>query len=207
MKLVVLGANGRTGRLVVREALAEGAMVTAVVRRKASRLAIRHERLNIVVGDVCDAKMLARAFAGQDAVISALGGRSPTKKAMSIYWKSADAIAEAARVVGLKRVVVTSSALLFRCEGRFDRILAALARNVVSSAACMEETLRRADLNVAFARCGFLTNTDEPRYRAERDRLPARGSSVSRLGLARFLVDAIGDAATGDQIHGVSRPI
>ena len=40
MKLVVLGANGRTGKLVVQEALEMGETVTAVVRSEAKKLDI-----------------------------------------------------------------------------------------------------------------------------------------------------------------------
>jgi putative NADH-flavin reductase len=53
LKPVVLGANGRTGKLVVREALAEGDSVIAVVRSDAKRLNISHDRLTVVVGDCC----------------------------------------------------------------------------------------------------------------------------------------------------------
>ena len=71
----------------------------------------------------------------------------------------------------------------------------------------MEETLYRANLDVIVGRCGFLTNVDEPGYRAELGSLPVDGSSVSRLGLARFLVDAIREPASGKQTYGVSGPV
>lgn len=206
MKLVVLGANGRTGRHVVREALDEGAIVTAIVRSDAKRPTIQHERLSFVVGDSCDPEFLATVFRGQDAVISTLGGRRPTKKATSVYYMSADAIAKAALDTGLKKVLVTSSALLFPPKRPFDRLLTAIVRNVVESATRMEQTLRKANLDVIVARCGFLTDIEEKRYRAEPGSLPDRGSSVSRLGLARFLVDSVQQSWSGCQIYGVSGP-
>lgn len=206
MKLLVLGANGRTGRHVVREALDEGATVTAVVRSEAKRPAIRHERLHVVIGDPCDPKFLATVFRGQEAVISTLGGRRPTKKATSVYHRSADAIAEAAPDSGLSKVVVTSSALLFPQRRLFDRLLAATVRNVVESATRMEQTLGSAKLDVVVARCGFLTGSEERRYRAELGSLPDRGSSVSRLSLARFLVDTVQKPWSGYQVYGVSGP-
>lgn len=206
MKLVVLGANGRTGKLIVEEALAVGDTVTAVVRSEAKRLPVKHDRLNVVVGDPCNPKFLEKVFEGQDAVISALGGRSPTRSATSVYWRSADAIVEAARTSGLRKIAVTSSALLFPRTSLLDKLLATLVRNVVHSATRMEETLQGTKLDVIVGRCGFLTNSDERRYRAEFGSLPQDGSSVSRLSLARFLVDRIRNASSGPQVYGVSGP-
>lgn len=206
MKIVILGANGRTGKLIVEEALAAGDTVTAVVRSEEKRLATKHDRLNVIVGDPCNPKFLGKVFIGQDAVISTLGGKSPTRSATSIYWKSADAIVEAARNSGLKKVAVTSSALLFPRRGILDKILATLAGNVVRSASRMEETLQDTKLDVIVARCGFLTNGDEREYRAELDSLPKDGSSVSRLCLAKFLLDSIHNPSSGFQVYGLSDP-
>lgn len=206
MKLVVLGANGRTGLHVVQEALDRGEIVTAVVRSDAKCPAVQHDRLNVVVGDPCDPKFLSKVFQEQNAVISTLGGRKPTKEATSVYWKSADAITEAAWDTGLKKIVVTSSALLFPPKRLVDRLLPLIVRNVVRSARRMEQRLCESDLNVVVARCGFLTDADETRYRAERGSLPKAGSSVSRMSLARFLVDTIQESFSGNQVYGVSGP-
>ena len=206
MKIVVLGANGRTGLLVVREALAKGKTVTAVVRSDAKRPMTKHDRLNVVIGDPCDPKFLSEVFRDQDAVISTLGGRKPTKTATAIYWMSADAITQAASNTGLKKVVVTSTALLFPPKRLLDRVLAAIVRNVVQSAKRMERRFCASELDVIFARCGFLSNVDETRYRAERGSLPESGSSVSRKSLAHFLVDAVLEPFSGQHVYGVSRP-
>lgn len=206
MKLVILGANGRTGSLVVREALQRGETVTAVVRSDAKRPTIQHDQLNVVIGDPCDSKFLSGVFQHQDAVISTLGGRKPTKKATSIYWMSADAIAEAAWDTGLKKVAVTSSALLFPPRRLVDSFLVFIARNIVQSASCMEQKLSTANLDVVVARCGFLTDVDEIRYRAKRGSMPEGGSAVSRMNLARFLVDMIQKPYSGLQVYGISGP-
>ena len=51
--LVVLGAAGRTGRLLVEHALAAGHSVTALVRSP-EKLTLRHPKLRVVVGDATD---------------------------------------------------------------------------------------------------------------------------------------------------------
>ncbi|MDU8911357.1 NAD(P)-binding oxidoreductase [Aestuariicoccus sp. MJ-SS9] len=207
LKLVVLGANGRTGRLVVREALDIGDSVTAVVRSDAKRLALQHSRLRVVVGDPCDPTFLGKIIAGHDAVISTLGGRRPTKGATSVYWRSADAIVEAAWNAGIAKIAVTSSALLFPPGRLLDRVLAIIVPNVVQSAARMEQTFDNAKLDVVVARCGFLTDDKDPGYRAELGSLPFDGSSVPRLGVARFLLDAVRKPSSGLKIYGVSGPV
>lgn len=206
MKLVLLGANGRTGRAVLRFALARGMDVTAVVRSADKRPEIRHERLSVMVGDPCDALFLKTVLRGQDAIISTLGGRRPTKAATSVYFRSADAIVEAAWDTGLKRVLVTSTALLFPRRRLTDGLLRLLVPNVTRSAARMEEILETSCLDWTSARCGFLNDGDEARYRAERGALPDRGTSVSRGALACFLVDAIEDPDAHRAVFGVSSP-
>jgi NAD(P)-dependent dehydrogenase (short-subunit alcohol dehydrogenase family) len=75
MNLIVFGATGGTGRQVVAQALTAGHAVTAVARRP-DALAIRHDRLAVLHGDVLEPATLAQPLAGQDAVVSALGVRS-----------------------------------------------------------------------------------------------------------------------------------
>ncbi len=192
---------------MVRNALAAGDHVTAVVRSEASRLTFDHERLTVVIGDPCDPTVLTRVFRGQDAVISTLGGRRPTRHATAIYWRSAEAIVEAAQTAGLTSVAVTSTALLFPSGRLIDRLLTALVHNVVQSATRMEATLQRAGLDLTIARCGFLTDAAETGYRASVEALPQDGSSVSRRGLARFLVETIRNPAVGAGVYGVSAPL
>lgn len=72
MRVLILGATGRTGRELVRQALERGMEVTAF-GRAVERLPSSGADLRVVRGDVADAAGLADAIAGQDAVISALG--------------------------------------------------------------------------------------------------------------------------------------
>lgn len=206
MNLVVLGANGRTGRHVVQLALERGAHVTAVVRSADKRLTTQHPHLETKIGDPCDPLFLTEAFAGQELVISSLGARSPTKKATSIYPRSAEAIVEAAQETRLKKVIVTSSALLFPQRTALNKLLKVIAGNVVHSATEMEKTLAVVELDTLVARCGFLTNDDETRYRSMENDLPESGSSVSRSGLVSFLVDKANSDWAGHQVFGVSGP-
>ena len=204
MKLVVLGANGGTGKLVLRAALEDGMAVTAVVRSEGKRPKIAHPNLKTVVGDPCDPAFLKTVLRGQDALISTLGGRSPTKSATSVYYRSADAIVEAAWDTGLKRVLVTSTALLFPEQTLLGTLLQYLVPNVVRSADKMEKVLQSSGLNWTAARAGFLNDAPEATYRAAKGALPKDGTAVPRLALARFLVDAVRNPETNCAAYGVS---
>jgi putative NADH-flavin reductase len=72
----VFGASGGTGREVVTQALARGFSVTAFVRDSA-KLAMAHDNLRIVQGDVSDARAVDEAVTGQAGVISTLGVGTP----------------------------------------------------------------------------------------------------------------------------------
>lgn len=78
MNIVLLGANGRTGREVLGRALSAGDTVTALVRAARKLGDLGHERLEIRVGNACDPKVLEALLPGHDVVISTLGPRLPT---------------------------------------------------------------------------------------------------------------------------------
>ena len=72
MKIVIFGAAGATGRIVVERALEQGHEVTAFDRHTAP-LTIQHPKLKLVQGDIFNLSQVEAAIAGQDAVISVLG--------------------------------------------------------------------------------------------------------------------------------------
>jgi len=79
MKVIVLGANGKTGSLILKYALANGHQVVAYIR-KAGSINIENPNLKIVVGNLDETLKLSDAISGADACISALGGGSLTKR-------------------------------------------------------------------------------------------------------------------------------
>ncbi|MDX6354586.1 MAG: uncharacterized protein QOF98_1489 [Streptomyces sp.] len=85
-KLAVIGANGTIGSRIVREALDRGHSVTAVVR-DASKIAADTD-LSVVTGDVLNPSSVAEAAAGQDVLISAVGGGDDPGYAIEAAAKS-----------------------------------------------------------------------------------------------------------------------
>ncbi len=72
MNVLVIGATGRTGRLLAQSALERGHEVTALVRAP-ERLGPLASRLQVVQGDVLDGGAVSDAVDGREAVLVALG--------------------------------------------------------------------------------------------------------------------------------------
>ena len=72
MKLTIFGAAGRTGILLVQQALDADHDVVALVRTP-SKLSIKNERLTVVQGDVANLSDVEKVVEGADAVLSVLG--------------------------------------------------------------------------------------------------------------------------------------
>jgi uncharacterized protein YbjT (DUF2867 family) len=142
MNLLILGATGRTGRLVVEQALAAGHTVTALVRSP-EKLTIRNSNLRVVAGRATDPEDVARALANADAVLSTLGGGG------SVIADSTGAMIEAAHKTGVRRVVVLSSYVVERDRlGAVPRLLTGVAMgSTIKDKSAGEQLLRQSDLD------------------------------------------------------------
>jgi len=153
MNLVVLGATGGTGRLVVDQALAAGHTVTALVRSP-ERLTLRNPKLHVIAGQATDPSAVSRALDGADALISTLGGSG------SLISDSTQAIIDAAPKAGVSRVVVLSSFLVER--DRLDpvtRLLTGLAMgSMIKDKSAGEKALRDSDLDWTIVYASGLTD-------------------------------------------------
>jgi putative NADH-flavin reductase len=107
MKIVIFGANGRTGQLLTKQALAEEYAVTAVTRHPET-FPLRNARLQVMGGDVFDLFSVERAVAGQDAVLSTLGVPYSFKP-ITLYSQGTAHIVQAMNHYGVRRLVCVSS--------------------------------------------------------------------------------------------------
>jgi uncharacterized protein YbjT (DUF2867 family) len=153
LNLVVLGATGGTGRLVVEQALAAGHTVTALVRSP-EKLTLRDPNLHVIAGQATDPSAVSRALDGADALISTLGGNG------SLISDSTQAIIDAAPKAGVSRVVVLSSFLVER--DRFDpvtRLLTGLAMgSMIKDKSAGEKALRDSALDWTIVYASVLTD-------------------------------------------------
>jgi uncharacterized protein len=104
MKVALIGASGFVGSKILAEALLRGHHVTAIVRNPDKIQP--HKNLTIAKVDVHDVGALAKALAGQDAVISSYSpGRSatPDPDAYEKFVRAHRAIIAATKQAGVKR--------------------------------------------------------------------------------------------------------
>jgi uncharacterized protein YbjT (DUF2867 family) len=192
MNLAVLGATGRTGRLVVEQALATGHTVTALVRSP-EKLTTGNPNLRVVTGEATEASAVASALEGADAVISTLGGKG------SVIADSTTAIVAAARKTGVSRVVVLSTFAAERDRlGAGTRLLTGIGMGaMLRDKSAGEEMLRRSDLEWTIVYASILSDGPASGSVAVLPQGAKRGLSqkISRADVAAWLVEA----ATGRQ--------
>lgn len=206
MKLLVLGASGKTGQGVVRQALAAGHEVTAFVRDP-ERLPVRDPRLSIATGDARSPDDLRSALLGQDAVISALGaspkarptGSSSRRPGAGVIERSTRALAEAASEVGVRRVVMLSTFMLapnFRAG--ILKPLAGLNKAMNDDKRAGEQVLKESNLDWTIVYATRLTDgerTGRERVIPETETVTPR-NTASRSDVAAFLLGEITDEAS-----------
>ena len=195
MKVLVLGATGGTGSLIVHDALEKGHSVVAMVRSKASAPDL--PGADIIEGDVRDVDALMCALKGCDAVVSSLGtGLSPFNE-VSLLTEATRALVPAMKGSGVDRLVCISALGVGDSRGHggfaFDRIfMPLLLRHAYKDKGRQEDAIRASSLDWVIVRPAMLTN-DPARgsLRAIADLAGVNGGKVARADVARFVVEQL----------------
>lgn len=201
-RVVVLGAAGQTGRLVVEELLRTGRDVTAAVRNPdtfvpvAQEASSHHSTLTVVRADVRDESSMFATVQGHDAVVSAVGPSG--RHARGLYSEGARSLVGAMARAGVRRVIAISSAGVRHDDPHFSwwyRILArTLLRELYDDMRLMERLFRESTLDWTFIRPTRLLNeAPTGAYRVEDGETPRGGRQMPRADLARFIVQALDD--------------
>ncbi|MBV8171409.1 MAG: NAD(P)H-binding protein [Candidatus Eremiobacteraeota bacterium] len=187
MNVVVFGASGRTGRLVVEQALDKGHSVTAFVRRSLDGVS-ENPKLQVAVGDAADAGAVDAAIAGQDAVVSVVGPNP--RRPDDICSLSADRIIASMKRRGVARLIVVTAATDIEGGFLFDKIVRPLfMREIYEDKERQEMAIFKSGLDWTIVRPPVLR--DGPRtgsYRLAVGSAPKGGWRVSRGDLADFIV-------------------
>jgi len=193
----------------VERAIAEGHEVTAFVRNP-SRMSARHQRLRITVGDAFDASQVREAVAGNEAVISVLGSRTPSNPLFprrpgdphGVASAGTGNIVAAMKEHGLRRFVcqtawgVGESKRDAGFAGAFfmNVLVPPLLRDEYADKEAQEKVVRESDLDWIIVRPMILTNgpwTND--YRASEDLKPGRRPYIARADVADFLLKQLTD--------------
>jgi putative NADH-flavin reductase len=196
LKILVLGASGRTGRLVVSRARRDDSM-TAMLREPTSL----DGECNVVIGDPLAPADVARAIEGQDAVLCAIGPR-PTSP-HDLCRRATEILLDAMRHAGVRRVVAITGAmvghphehagLVYRYA---ERLMRASARELLEDHREQERLLLQSELDFTIVRPPRLT--EEPArgdYRVGEDIDIGSMARLGRADLADFLVACVHDLA------------
>lgn len=197
MKILVTGATGLTGQEIVRQAIAFGHDVTALVRDE-SKAAALLPGAGLVVGDGRDSAVVGRAVQGCDAVISALGTRKVTfVKKVTVNSESTRVLVDAMRKQGLSRLVCITGLGAGDSAGHggfvYDRIVKPLIlRTIYHDKDRQEAVVRGSGLDWVIVRPTVLT--DKPangRIRAMTDLTGFNGGDIPRADVAAFVISQI----------------
>jgi putative NADH-flavin reductase len=194
-KILVLGATGGTGCLIVGQALARGHEVTALVRspEKASDL----KGAKLIVGDVRDEKMLREALKGQDAVVSALGTPASPFREVTLLSTATRALVNAMKAEHVSRLVCITGMGAGDSAGHggflFDNLIfPLLLKKVYADKNRQEAIVTDSGLDWVLVRPSVLN--DKPRrgsVRALTDLSDFHGGSISRQDVATFVLDQL----------------
>lgn len=211
-RLLVLGANGPTGRRAVRQALDRGYRVDALTRHPRS-FPVQHEQLSVTAGDATDPAVVEAAVAPCDVVIIVIGAAF-TRQPVTVYSASAALVVAAMQRHGQRRlVVVTSSGITPEQErddlSAFGRVLHRLGRRtfgrtVYDDMERMEARVAASGLDWTIVRPPGLTDEPGTGYAAAETWI--EGSYCARDDLATMLLDQIGDDSYLRKIAAVSTP-
>ncbi|MDQ0472149.1 NAD(P)-dependent oxidoreductase [Labrys wisconsinensis] len=195
MKILILGATGGTGRLIVGAAAAGGHEVVALVRSKAKAAGLVGATL--VEGDARDEAALSRAIAGCDAVVSALGTAVSPFRKVTLLSTATRALVAVMERQGVRRLVCITGMGAGDSRGHggffYDRLFQPLLlRQVYEDKDRQEAAIQSSQLDWIIVRPTVLN--DEPargRVRALTDLTGVHGGRIARADVADFVVQQL----------------
>jgi uncharacterized protein YbjT (DUF2867 family) len=198
-KILVLGATGGTGRLIVSQAVARGYDVTVLVRSAEKARDLKGAKL--IVGDARDEKVLRQAVKGRDAVVSALGTPASPFREVTLLSTATRALTSAMQIEQVSRLVCITGMGAGNSVGHggflFDNLIFPLfLRKVYADKDRQEALVRDSGLDWVLVRPSVLNNKpSRDTIRVLTDLSNFHGGGISREDVARFVLDQLGDDA------------
>lgn len=200
MKIVLFGASGKTGQVLLKKALQEGHEVVAYVRRSAS-IAISHPSLTIVEGQLHETQKIQEIMRGVDACISTLGGASLTKRSPQIV----DGIQQIIQTMEKERVprflylssFGASESKKYMPQPIRFLICDCILRVPLSDHNINEKRIFESSLEWTIFRPGGLSNGPETnKIKHGSEAFTLKGNpSISRENVARFMLQQLSDTS------------
>ncbi len=209
-RVLVLGANGPSGRQTVRRGLDRGLEIHALTRHPEA-FPIQHARLHVIGGDATDAATIDAAVASCDAVISVIGSAF-TWRPVEVYSSSARLLVDAMQRHGRRRLVVVTSGGVpahVRHGGVVQHLMFLLSRKtftrtVYDDMEAMERLVSASTLNWTIVRPPVLSDDPGTGYAAAENSID--GPCIAREDLAAMLLDQLDDTHYVRKIAAVATP-
>jgi putative NADH-flavin reductase len=194
MKIVVFGANGRVGSLVVKEALKRGYKVKAFVHSGSSF--DYNPSLEIFKGNIYNNDDVSQAVKGVDAVISALGSWGTPKK--DILTAGMSNIIPAMQKNKVKRVVsLTGSDAIAPRDSKSlihalsHPLLSVIASKILKDAETHIKLLDSSGLNWTVVRSPIMNNRGKINKFRLTNKRPKPWKTINRQSVAVAMLDLV----------------
>lgn len=191
MNVAVIGATGKTGQRVTAELLQRGHHVTAVVRNPSK--VQNHKNVSVVTSDLSDAKQIADALKGTDAVVSAYGAPAgDVEQVIGVTRRITDAVKQNKQ----RLLVVGGAASLFVAPGvtvLASGFLPEFAIPIATVHGKVLEELRHSDADWTYFSPAGLFEPGErtSKFRLGKDDLIADSSGNSRISMEDYAIAAV----------------
>ncbi len=197
MNVVIFGASGRTGRLLVEGALALGHSVTVLVPQAGQTAALADEA-RLVQGDILDGGAVSDAVDGQDAAFVTLFDAGVKSERQAIAEGTLNVVRSMQRY-GLRRLIVLSSSLAHPSRDpnlswfRERLIKPILHKDLAATMRRTEVIVRQSELDWTIVRVTSLTDgRPAGRYRVGPGFSLVGDTSIARGDVAAFMLDELG---------------
>lgn len=199
MKITLFGASGKTGQVIIDQALEKGNEVTAYVRRE-NAISRENAKLKVIIGELNEKDKIAEALKGADTCISTLGGASLKKPAIEVV-QGIDLIVSEMETQGIKRFLYLSSF----GAGESKNYMSALARFLVVKVLLKipiadhnqnEARIQQSKLDWTIFQPGGLTDgplMENLKFGAEATTVKGN-PKISRASLAAFMLQQAADS-------------
>ncbi len=185
MRILVLGANGRLGKVIAERLADDGHDVRGLVRRVPGQGA-SVPRIEYVEGDALEEPSLHMALAGQDIVMNAIG--SGTLRRNTVETDTTRAVLQALSHGTTRRYIAMSSGMVAPVSFVFDRIIKLLIfRNVYREHRTLEALVRASNLDWTIVRPSRLTDRPARGYIESATARPRGPISITRRDVADFI--------------------
>lgn len=191
MRLAILGATGTTGQQLVKQALQAGHTVT-VLARSPAKLLIKDKLLTVVQGDALVYEDVEKVIKGQDAVLSALGVKPPSKE--KLVDPATTNIIKAIEKYGIKRLIVESGFFMdesVRKKPLVKILTKTFMKGIYEDKQLQNAELLKSGLQWTEVRPTMLTNKAKTAYKV--DKTPGNTSRISRENVADFMLNQLSD--------------